>query len=165
MRRFEGTAGLRGYGLRGERLSPCSDTVELWRSLGRSIFRIQILKCLVEKLNRAGNDRLGTDSSACERHNRQTALETLTVRSTADTFLQLCICFPNHTSARGSRVPFVDAHGDSQGAVLGRPQGVWGARTVLCSRATRLSQKGQLQRVTPPPQAGGRTRLVGKGLA
>ncbi|KAM6225550.1 maestro heat-like repeat-containing protein family member 2B [Spheniscus humboldti] len=56
-----------------------SDTVELWRSLGRSIFGIQILRCLVEKLNRAGNNRLGTDSSACEQHNRQTALETLTI--------------------------------------------------------------------------------------
>ncbi|KAM6032736.1 maestro heat-like repeat-containing protein family member 2A [Theristicus caerulescens] len=56
-----------------------SDTVELWRSLGRSTFGIQILRCLVEKLNRAGNNRLGTDSSTCERHNRQTALETLTI--------------------------------------------------------------------------------------
>ncbi|XP_050770644.1 maestro heat-like repeat-containing protein family member 2B [Gymnogyps californianus] len=56
-----------------------SDTVELWRSLGRSIFGIQILRCLVEKLNRAGNNRLRTDSSTCERHNRQTALETLTI--------------------------------------------------------------------------------------
>ncbi|KAM6203527.1 maestro heat-like repeat-containing protein family member 2B [Sarcoramphus papa] len=56
-----------------------SDTVELWRSLGKSIFGIQILRCLVEKLNRAGNNRLGTDSSACEQHNRHTALETLTI--------------------------------------------------------------------------------------
>ncbi|XP_076214435.1 maestro heat-like repeat-containing protein family member 2B [Aptenodytes patagonicus] len=51
-----------------------SDTVELWRSLGRSIFGIQVLRCLVEKLNRAGNNRLG-----CKRPNRQTALETLTI--------------------------------------------------------------------------------------
>lgn len=78
----------------GECLFPCSDTVELWRSLGRSIFGIQVLRCLVEKLNRAGNHRLG-----CKRHNRQTALETLTVRSAADPFLQLCICFLTHTSA------------------------------------------------------------------
>ncbi|XP_074878087.1 maestro heat-like repeat-containing protein family member 2B isoform X1 [Buteo buteo] len=56
-----------------------SDTVELWRSLGRSILGIQILRCLVEKLNRAGNDRLGTDSSPCEQHSCQTALETLTI--------------------------------------------------------------------------------------
>ncbi|XP_072703742.1 maestro heat-like repeat-containing protein family member 2B [Ciconia boyciana] len=56
-----------------------SDTVELWRSLGRSIFGTQILRCLVEKLNRAGNNCLGTDSSACEQHSRQTALETLTI--------------------------------------------------------------------------------------
>ncbi|XP_049666562.1 maestro heat-like repeat-containing protein family member 2B [Accipiter gentilis] len=56
-----------------------SDTVELWRSLGRSILGIRILRGLVEKLNRAGSDRLGTDSSTCERHNRQTALETLTI--------------------------------------------------------------------------------------
>ncbi|KAM9610600.1 maestro heat-like repeat-containing protein family member 2B [Morphnus guianensis] len=56
-----------------------SDTVELWRSLGRSILGIRILRCLVEKLNRAGNDRPGTDSSTCERHDRQTALETLTI--------------------------------------------------------------------------------------
>ncbi|KAM9610622.1 uncharacterized protein ACIBXB_022314 [Morphnus guianensis] len=56
-----------------------SDTVELWRSLGRSILGIRILRCLVEKLNRAGNDRPGTDSSTCERHDRQTALETLTL--------------------------------------------------------------------------------------
>ncbi|XP_074878081.1 maestro heat-like repeat-containing protein family member 2B [Buteo buteo] len=55
-----------------------SDTVELWRSLGRSILGIQILRCLVEKLNRAGNDRLGTDSSPCEQHSCQTPLETLT---------------------------------------------------------------------------------------
>ena len=128
MRRFEGTAGLRGYRLRGERLLPCSDTVELWRSLGKSIFGIQILRCLVEKLNRAGNNRLGTDSSACERHNRQTALETLTVRSTADTFLQLCICFPNHTSARGSRVPFA-------GALCGCPWRLPGRCAVPASRS------------------------------
>ncbi|XP_076212542.1 maestro heat-like repeat-containing protein family member 2B [Aptenodytes patagonicus] len=51
-----------------------SDTVELWRSLGRSTFGIQVLRCLAEKLNRAGNNRLG-----CEQHNRQTALETLTI--------------------------------------------------------------------------------------
>ncbi|KAM6234891.1 maestro heat-like repeat-containing protein family member 2B [Spheniscus humboldti] len=51
-----------------------SDTVELWRSLGRSTFGIQVLRCLAEKLNRAGGNRLG-----CERHNRQTALETLTI--------------------------------------------------------------------------------------
>ncbi|XP_074882818.1 uncharacterized protein LOC142030481 [Buteo buteo] len=56
-----------------------SDTVELWRSLGRSILGIQILRCLVEKLNRAGNDRLGTDSSTCEQHSCQTALETLKI--------------------------------------------------------------------------------------
>ncbi|XP_069634059.1 maestro heat-like repeat-containing protein family member 2B isoform X5 [Haliaeetus albicilla] len=56
-----------------------SDTVELWRSLGRSILGIQILRCLVEKLNRAGNDRLGTDSSTREQHSCQTALETLTI--------------------------------------------------------------------------------------
>ncbi|XP_029862377.1 uncharacterized protein LOC115338069 [Aquila chrysaetos chrysaetos] len=56
-----------------------SDTVELWRSLGRSILGIRILRCLVEKLNRAGNHRLGTDSSTCKRHNRQTAVETLTI--------------------------------------------------------------------------------------
>ncbi|XP_072703741.1 maestro heat-like repeat-containing protein family member 2B [Ciconia boyciana] len=56
-----------------------SDTVELWRSLGRSIFGTQILRSLVEKLNRAGNNCLGTDSSACEQHSRQTALETLTI--------------------------------------------------------------------------------------
>ncbi|KAM9264313.1 maestro heat-like repeat-containing protein family member 2B [Morus bassanus] len=56
-----------------------SDRVELWRSLGRSIFGIQVLRCLVEKLNRAGNNRLGTDSSACERCNPQTALEALTI--------------------------------------------------------------------------------------
>ncbi|KAM6040361.1 maestro heat-like repeat-containing protein family member 1 [Theristicus caerulescens] len=56
-----------------------SDTVELWRSLGRSIFGIQILRCLVEKLNRAGNNCLRTGSSACERHSRQTALQTLTI--------------------------------------------------------------------------------------
>ncbi|KAM6044703.1 maestro heat-like repeat-containing protein family member 2B [Theristicus caerulescens] len=56
-----------------------SDTVELWRSLGRSTFGIQVLRCLVEKLNRARNNRLGTDSSACERHNRQTALEAVTI--------------------------------------------------------------------------------------
>ncbi|XP_075583531.1 maestro heat-like repeat-containing protein family member 2B [Pelecanus crispus] len=56
-----------------------SDMVELWRSLGRSILGIQILRCLVEKLNRAGNNHLGTHSSACERHSRQTALETLSI--------------------------------------------------------------------------------------
>ncbi|XP_052655745.1 maestro heat-like repeat-containing protein family member 2B [Harpia harpyja] len=56
-----------------------SDTVELWRSLGRSILGIRILRCLAEKLNRAGNDRPGTGSSTCERHDRQTALETLTI--------------------------------------------------------------------------------------
>ncbi|KAM6032804.1 maestro heat-like repeat-containing protein family member 2B [Theristicus caerulescens] len=56
-----------------------SDTVELWRSLGRSTFGIQVLRCLVEKLNRARNNRLGTDSSACERHNRRTALEAVTI--------------------------------------------------------------------------------------
>ncbi|XP_029885519.1 maestro heat-like repeat-containing protein family member 2B [Aquila chrysaetos chrysaetos] len=56
-----------------------SDTVELWRSLGRSILGIRILRCLVQKLNRAGNHRLGTDSSTCKRHNRQTAVETLTI--------------------------------------------------------------------------------------
>ncbi|XP_040977778.1 maestro heat-like repeat-containing protein family member 2B [Aquila chrysaetos chrysaetos] len=56
-----------------------SDTVELWRSLGRSILGIRILRCLVQKLNRAGNHRLGTDSSTCGRHNRQTAVETLTI--------------------------------------------------------------------------------------
>ncbi|XP_072731086.1 maestro heat-like repeat-containing protein family member 2B [Ciconia boyciana] len=56
-----------------------SDTVELWRSLGRSTFGIQVLRCLAEKLNKAGNNRLGTDSSTCEQHNRQTALESLTI--------------------------------------------------------------------------------------
>ncbi|XP_075581329.1 maestro heat-like repeat-containing protein family member 2B [Pelecanus crispus] len=56
-----------------------SDMVELWRSLGRSILGIQILRCLVEKLNRAGNNHLGTHSSACERHSHQTALETLSI--------------------------------------------------------------------------------------
>ncbi|XP_052655736.1 maestro heat-like repeat-containing protein family member 2B [Harpia harpyja] len=49
------------------------------RSLGRSILGIRILRCLAEKLNRAGNDRPGTGSSTCERHDRQTALETLTI--------------------------------------------------------------------------------------
>ncbi|XP_074995342.1 maestro heat-like repeat-containing protein family member 2B [Calonectris borealis] len=67
-----------------------SDTVELWRSLGRSILGIQVLRCLVEKLNRAGNNRLGTDSSACEQHNRQTALETLTItRAISEVVLSL----------------------------------------------------------------------------
>ncbi|KAM6106976.1 maestro heat-like repeat-containing protein family member 2B [Phoenicopterus ruber ruber] len=56
-----------------------SYTVDLWRSLGRSILGIQTLRCLAEKLNRAGNNHLGTDSPAWERHNRQTALETLTI--------------------------------------------------------------------------------------
>ncbi|XP_074995548.1 maestro heat-like repeat-containing protein family member 2B [Calonectris borealis] len=67
-----------------------SDTVELWRSLGRSILGIQVLRCLVEKLNRAGNNRRGTDSSACEQHNRQTALETLTItRAISEVVLSL----------------------------------------------------------------------------
>ncbi|XP_029862374.1 maestro heat-like repeat-containing protein family member 2B [Aquila chrysaetos chrysaetos] len=61
------------------RVSKSVDTVELWRSLGRSILGIGILRCLVQKLNRAGNHRLGTDSSTCGRHNRQTAVETLTI--------------------------------------------------------------------------------------
>ncbi|XP_074725592.1 maestro heat-like repeat-containing protein family member 2B [Strix uralensis] len=56
-----------------------SDTVTVWRSLGGEIFGIQILRCLVEKLSRAGNDSLGTDSSACEGHSPQTALETVTI--------------------------------------------------------------------------------------
>ncbi|KAM6033066.1 maestro heat-like repeat-containing protein family member 2B [Theristicus caerulescens] len=56
-----------------------SDTVELWRSLGRRTFGIQVLRCLVEKLNRARNNHLRTDSSACERHSRQTALEAVTI--------------------------------------------------------------------------------------
>ncbi|CAM9960297.1 unnamed protein product [Bubo scandiacus] len=56
-----------------------SDTVTVWRSLGGEIFGIQILRCLVEKLSRAGNDPLGTDSSACEGHSPQTALETVTI--------------------------------------------------------------------------------------
>lgn len=87
----------------------------------------------MEKLNRAGSDRLGTDSSTCEQHNGQTALETLTVRSTADAFLQLGICLLTHTWAQGSQVPFGGARGDLQGAVLGQPQGVWGARPVWYS--------------------------------
>ncbi|XP_059691036.1 maestro heat-like repeat-containing protein family member 2B [Gavia stellata] len=56
-----------------------SDVVELWRSLGRSTIGIQVLRCLVEKLNRARNNCLGTNSSACEWHNHETALETLMI--------------------------------------------------------------------------------------
>uniref|UniRef100_A0A672UAS1 Uncharacterized protein n=1 Tax=Strigops habroptila TaxID=2489341 RepID=A0A672UAS1_STRHB len=56
-----------------------SNMIELWRSLGRSTFGIQILRCLAEKLNRAGNNCPGTGSSASEQHSRETALETLAI--------------------------------------------------------------------------------------
>ncbi|XP_059679382.1 maestro heat-like repeat-containing protein family member 2B [Gavia stellata] len=56
-----------------------SDTVELWRTLGRSTIVIQVLRCLVEKLNRAGNNRLWTCSCACEQHSHQTVLETVMI--------------------------------------------------------------------------------------
>ncbi|XP_075287196.1 maestro heat-like repeat-containing protein family member 2B [Opisthocomus hoazin] len=55
------------------------DTVELWRSLGRSTIGTRVLKCLAEKLNRVGNNCLQDEDSACERHSRRAALEAVTI--------------------------------------------------------------------------------------
>ncbi|XP_075287186.1 maestro heat-like repeat-containing protein family member 2B [Opisthocomus hoazin] len=55
------------------------DTVELWRSLGRSTIGTRVLKCLAEKLNRVGNNCLQDEDSACERHSRHAALEAVTI--------------------------------------------------------------------------------------
>ncbi|KAM6038320.1 maestro heat-like repeat-containing protein family member 2B [Chlamydotis macqueenii] len=56
-----------------------SAMLEVWRSLGKSCLGIEILRCLVEKLNRAGDNGLGADGSAGKRHDLRTALEILTI--------------------------------------------------------------------------------------
>lgn len=67
--------------------------MELWRILGRSSLGVQVLKYLTQKLEAAGENSPGPHSSAHEPDHSQAALEPLMVRSMAEAFLQLCVCF------------------------------------------------------------------------
>ncbi|XP_068797291.1 maestro heat-like repeat-containing protein family member 2B isoform X3 [Struthio camelus] len=62
-----------------QRLPTDSDTVELWRSLGRSALGCPILVRLTEKLRAAGESRCGSDCCAWELGSSQAALEPRTI--------------------------------------------------------------------------------------
>ncbi|XP_067153093.1 maestro heat-like repeat-containing protein family member 2B [Apteryx mantelli] len=72
-----------------KRLPMDSDTVELWRVLGRKFFVNQLLRVLMEKLKHSGNDQARTSSAKPEADDDEAALEPLKVRALADTLLQL----------------------------------------------------------------------------
>nr|XP_009686917.1 PREDICTED: maestro heat-like repeat-containing protein family member 2B [Struthio camelus australis] len=78
-RRRGGIAGRRARGLTGELVLPCSGTVELWRVLGRKFFVQQLLRALMEKLERSGNDQPRSSSAEAEADDGQAALEPLKI--------------------------------------------------------------------------------------
>ncbi|XP_068797081.1 maestro heat-like repeat-containing protein family member 2B isoform X2 [Struthio camelus] len=56
-----------------------SGTVELWRVLGRKFFVQQLLRALMEKLERSGNDQPRSSSAEAEADDGQAALEPLKI--------------------------------------------------------------------------------------
>ncbi|XP_067153105.1 maestro heat-like repeat-containing protein family member 2B [Apteryx mantelli] len=62
-----------------KRLPMDSDTVELWRVLGRKFFVNQLLRVLMEKLKHSGNDRARTSSAKPEADDDEAALEPLKI--------------------------------------------------------------------------------------
>ncbi|KAM9584746.1 maestro heat-like repeat-containing protein family member 2B [Morphnus guianensis] len=76
-----------------KRLPLDRDAMELWSILGRSSLGVQVLKYLTQKLEAAGENSPGPHSAAHELDHSQAALESLTVCSMAEAFLQLRVCF------------------------------------------------------------------------
>ncbi|XP_067153102.1 maestro heat-like repeat-containing protein family member 2B [Apteryx mantelli] len=62
-----------------KRLPMDSDTVELWRVLGRKFFVNQLLRVLMEKLKHSGNDQARTSSAKPEADDDEAALEPLKI--------------------------------------------------------------------------------------
>ncbi|XP_074936548.1 maestro heat-like repeat-containing protein family member 2B [Phalacrocorax aristotelis] len=62
-----------------KRLPVDRDAMELWRTLGRSVLGVQVLKYLTQKLEAAGENNPGPHSSAHQPDHSQAALESLTL--------------------------------------------------------------------------------------